>query len=105
MADGQPPPGSVQTTTLAGAGTSAGVIMVEYLVAPVWPPPLSVITVVVAGLAPVALILGHAIKARLQRAADRIDDGVINQSANGEALVAVATVTAIAAPVTSDVER
>lgn len=69
----QAQPSPVQTTSLAAAGTSGALIVAQWLVAPEWPPPLPVLTVIVAALTPVVHLIGLALFKRLAIVADRID--------------------------------
>lgn len=69
----QQPVSPVQTTSLAAAGTSGALIVAQWLVAPEWPPPLPVLTVLVAALTPVVHMLGRAVSKRLAIVADKID--------------------------------
>lgn len=63
----------VQTTSLAAAGTSGALIVAQWLVAPEWPPPLPVLTVLVGVLTPVVHLIGRALFKRLSIVADKID--------------------------------
>lgn len=67
------PQSSAQSTALASAGTSGGIVIAQWLVAPDWPPSLAVITVAVGILTPVAHLLGRALYTRLTRIADKLD--------------------------------
>lgn len=66
-------PSPVQTTSLAAAGTSGALIVAQWLVAPEWPPPLPVLTVLVAAMTPIVHTLGLALFKRLAIVADKID--------------------------------
>lgn len=63
----------MQTSSLAAAGTSGGLIVLQWLVAPEWPPPLPVLTVFVGAMLPVCHLLGRALYKRLTIVADQID--------------------------------
>lgn len=49
-----------QTTTVA-LGSGSGLVLAEYLVKPVWPPPPAVLAILVAMLAPAVHLIGRGI--------------------------------------------
>lgn len=53
--------GSVQATSLVAMPMSAGLIVLQYLVHPVWPPPDSILTIAVGFLAPMTHLVGRAL--------------------------------------------
>ena len=63
----------VGTTGMVAVGTGAGLIILQYLVHPVWPPPEPVLTIAATGLAPAAHLLGKALMGRLFWFASKID--------------------------------
>lgn len=65
---------SVATTTAIALPTGAGLIVLQYLVQPVWPPPSPVLTIVATALVPVAHLIGKAFMGRLTRAAAELDE-------------------------------
>jgi|SRR5215469_1008159 len=72
MAD-QPTGGSVATTAAVAVPTGAALIVLQYLVHPVWPPPDAVLTIAATALVPVAHMMGKAIMNRFTRIASQID--------------------------------
>lgn len=65
MANGTGTGGSVMTTGTVSLSTGGGLIVAQWLVHPVWPPPDAVLTLVVAALAPFAHLVGRAIYRKL----------------------------------------
>jgi hypothetical protein len=89
MADPAPIGGSVANTAAVAVPTGAALIVLQYLVHPVWPPPDAVLTIVATALVPAVHLIGKAVMTRLTRAADKLDDGVVNASVDSAPLPAV----------------
>jgi len=66
MANGTPG-WSVQNTTSVALPTTAGVIVLQWLVHPVWPPPTDVLTIACGAFAPIAHLVGRGIYAKVNK--------------------------------------
>ena len=58
-----PPSGAptIQNTATIGISTTGGLVIVEWLVQPSWPPPTAVLTIAVGLLTPIIHLVGRAV--------------------------------------------
>ena len=75
MANGTGSGGSVLTTTAVSGSVGIGVVIANYLVHPLWPPPEDVITIVVAACSAPAHLIGRAIYRKLTHWAGESENG------------------------------
>lgn len=60
-----PAGGSVQQTTNVALPMGIGLVVLQYLVHPVWPPPETILTIAATATAPAAHLIGRAIYRKL----------------------------------------
>lgn len=76
MANGNTPPGgSISQTAAVALPVTGGAVLLNWLVAPSWPPPSDVMLVVIGLLSPPAHLIGRAIYHKLAGWAGEPDNG------------------------------
>ena len=108
MANGNTPPGgSISQTAAVALPVTGGAVLLNWLVAPSWPPPSDVMLVVIGLLSPPAHLIGRAIYHKLAGWAGEPDNGngADHNNVNGGASTAPAatqspSATAVATPST-----